>query len=375
MVAYCFWALLPGLRAKISARIAGGFVWGAIFILCVAILPLRKIREQAMNRAIAAQEKYDADLASVPAGSPLWAWTPFLESRNNVRQEDLLGTIREFDRRQTDAEIMLERGDFPLSYLGRMDLTPTPALRDKARALLRKRVEPLVQKNPESRSYADIAVPVSQAADAMEWLSGYDCAVDAESVAWENMTKGYKGSDWDIHHLVEARDPKNLGRIVRNYPVRFSMLTPKAHLKAWLSFADKKEFHDQALAGARKLDHRTADAVEMVNGDEFAGRQVLGNLSALDLEATPALCASAQAALHRYLVRIHDPKADDARPYSELLERMGRSYQFSEYIWLASHGCDADAALSEVEDLIRAYQNSPARAAMLAKLASLHRNK
>jgi hypothetical protein len=28
VVAYCFWALLPGMRAKISARIAGGVIWG-----------------------------------------------------------------------------------------------------------------------------------------------------------------------------------------------------------------------------------------------------------------------------------------------------------------------------------------------------------
>jgi hypothetical protein len=126
-------------------------------------------------------------------------------------------------------------------------------------------------------------------------------------------------------------------------------------------------------AGARKLDHRTADAVEMLNGDEYSGWAVLGYLEGLELEATPALCASAQAALHRYLVRIHHPKADDSRPYSELLQRMGRSDRFSEYIWLASHSCDADASLSEAEDLISAYQDSPARAEMLAKLASLHR--
>jgi hypothetical protein len=375
VVAYCLWALLPWMRVKIPARVAGGVIWGTILVLCFAILPLQKIREHADDRVAAAREKLDADYAALPTNAPLWDLVPFIDDPNTTKQSEVLERIRALERRQSDAELMLDRGDFPLSYIGRFDLTPSPALCDKARALLRKRLEPLVLKEPSTKPYSVIAKRVMNAADAMEWLVGYDCSVDAESLAWENMTKAYQGSDWDIHRLAEARDPQNLGRIVRNDPARFSMLTPRAHLKAWLSFADKKEFHDQALAGARKLDHRTADAVEMLNGDEYAGWKVLGNLEVLDLEATPALCASAEGALHKYLMKIHHPEADDLRPYSELLERMGRSYQFSEYVWLASHGCDADAALSEAEELIHSYQDSPARAAMLAKLAQQHRKK
>ena len=39
--------------------------------------------------------------------------------------------------------------------------------------------------------------------------------------------------------------------------------------------------------------------------------------------------------------------------------------------WLASHGCDAGAAVEEAEELVRAYQDSPERAAMLANFARL----
>ena len=42
-------------------------------------------------------------------------------------------------------------------------------------------------------------------------------------------------------------------------------------------------------------------------------------------------------------------------------------------VWLAGHGCDAEAELSEAEAVIRTYQDSPARVAMLATLARLHR--
>jgi hypothetical protein len=242
IVAYCFWALLPGMRAKITAALAGGIVWGATLLLCVAIVPLMQMRERDNAQATAAREKNAADYASLPANAPLWDLAPFLETRNSTMQNGVLDRIRALDRRQSDAELMLERGDFPIGLLGRMDLTPTPALCDKARALLRKRVEPLGLKTPNSKPYAAIAEPVTDAVAAMEWLVGYDCSCDAESLAWETMTKGYQGSNWDIHRLGEVRDPKNLGRMLREHPERFSMLTPKAHLRAWLGFADKKSF-------------------------------------------------------------------------------------------------------------------------------------
>jgi hypothetical protein len=374
VVAYCFWALLPGLRARIPATLASATIWGLVFVACAAIVPFDKIRKAADDADAAVIEKYFADYAKLPADAPLWDWVPFFNTRNSTQVNEILERIKKLDRRQSDAELMLDRGDFPLGFIGRLDLTPTPALCDKARALLRKRVEPLVLATPDSKPYSDIAGAVEEAATAMEWLVGYDCDASAESLVWENMTKNYRGSNWDIHRLVEVRDPKQLGHIVRNYPERFSQLTPKAHLRAWLSFEGKKEYHDQALAGARKLDHRTADAVEMLkSGGEGDPWTVLRLLTVLDLEATPALCNAALWELHKELARIHRPKPEEPMRYTELLDRLGTGDQFGALIWLASHGCDAEAGLSEAEDLIRTYQTSPASAAMLAKLAALHR--
>jgi hypothetical protein len=211
----------------------------------------------------------------------------------------------------------------------------------------------------------------------MEWLVGYDCFCDAESLAWETMTKGYQGSNWDNHRLGDVRDPKNLGRMLREHPERFSMLTPKAHLKAWLGFADKKEFHDQALAGARKLDHRTADAVEMLNDkyDISAPWKVLKYLPVLDLETAAPLCGAALAQVHGEFAKTHRPKADDPRPYSELLQRLGAYEPLTALVWLAGHGCDAERELSEAEALIQTYQASPSQGLMLGRLEQLHRKK
>lgn len=373
IVAFCFWALMPPMHARVPARLAGGIVWGAVLAFCLSIWPMSEMRESALDKESAIRAKYDADFASLPANSPLWDLTPFLSTRNDTKRAEVLERIRKLDKRQSEAELMLDRGDFPLLYLGSFDLDPTPALCGKARSLLRKRVEPLVLKSPNSKPYADIAGPVADAVAAMNWLVGYECSCDAESLAWESMAKNYRDTNFDVYRLAEIRDPKNLGRIVCEHPERFSMLTPRAHLKAWLRFAGEKNLREQALAGARKLDHRIADAVEMLRESDHEARTVMQYLPALDLAATPQLCAAGQKAIHDQLDRVYRPRADDPRPYSELLDRLGLGEQLPALKWLASHGCDAGAELSEAETLVRSYQDSPARAAMLASLAQLRR--
>ncbi|MGH6664809.1 MAG: hypothetical protein ACREB2_07885 [Pseudolabrys sp.] len=375
VLAFCLWALFPSLGALIPARLAGGFTWGITLLLCLAIFPLQHIRQNAVDRIAAAYQKYQEDYAKLAADAPLWDWVPFLDTRNVSQRDDILKRMQKLARRQSEAELMLERGDFPLQILGSLDLTPTPAICDKARALLRKQVEPLVLKSPNSKPYKDVAVQVSDALTAMKWLVGYSCDVDAESTAWETMAKGYRDTNYDVYELAELRDPKNHGRILRTAPERFSMLTPQAHLTAWLSFAEKPEYRDQALAGARRLDHRTADAVEMLNDkiDISAPWKVLQYMPALDLETPPPLCKTALNQVYGEVMKVYRPKADDPRPYSELLRRLGAYEPLTALVWLAGHGCEAEPELSEAEELVRTYQDSPARAAMLATLDRLHR--
>jgi hypothetical protein len=374
-MAFDIWALFPSLRRIIPARWAGGVVWGAVLLLCLSIFAFQHVRQSAIDQIDAANEKYRADLDKLPADAPLWDWLPFLDTRNATLQDDLLARMRKLPRRQSEAELMLERGDFPLQYLGSLDLTPTPAVCDRARALLARQVEPLVLKSPNSKPYADIAIQVSGALSAMRWLVGYGCDIDAQSLAWETMAKAYRDTNLDVYELAELRDPKNHGLILRQAPERFSMLTPQAHLMAWLSFADKSEFHDQALAGARKLDHRTADAVDMLNDktDISAPWKVLKYMPVLDLEMTPPLCKAALNQIDGDIVKVYRPKADDPRLYSELLQRLGAYEPLTALTWVAGHGCEAEPELSEADELVRSYQDSPARAAMLATLERLHR--
>jgi hypothetical protein len=373
IVAFCFWALLPAMHVRVPATIAGAITWGAILILCVSILPMQQMRGAAEAKVTAAREKYAVDFAKMPADSPLWEWVPFLATPDQTRVSNTLDRIRHLERRQSDAELMLDRGDFPLGHIGSFDLTPSPSLCDKARALLRRRAEELVLKDSNSKPFTDIAVPVGDAVAAMGWLIDYDCPCAAEVQTWETMAKAYRDPGYDINRLAELRDPKRLGRALYENPERFSMLTPRAHLKAWLKFAEDKTLREQALAGARKLDHRTADAIEILSKDEFGTRVLLETLPSLDLEPTPELCRAALGNLHKQFGGIYRPKADDPRSYQELLGRLGRGQQFNALRWLAAHGCDAEAELSEAEALIGAYQPSPDSGLMLGQLTRLHR--
>ena len=114
VLAFDLWALFPSLRAAVPARLAGGAVWSVTLLLCLSIFAFQQARERAIAQIFAASEKYQADLAKLPANAPLWEWAPFLDTQNYTKQSDLLAHMSKLSRRQSEAELMLERGDFPL---------------------------------------------------------------------------------------------------------------------------------------------------------------------------------------------------------------------------------------------------------------------
>ena len=106
------------------------------------------------------------------------------------------------------------------------------------------------------------------------------------------MAKAYADPSYDVHRLAELRDPKQLGRILRERPERFSMLNAQSHLRGWLKFVDEPGLQAQALAGARQAGSRSADAVDILRDkyDEENRWKLLRYLARFDLEATPPLC-------------------------------------------------------------------------------------
>lgn len=373
VVAFSFWALLPRTHARLPAIVAGGVAWGFVLLLCLSFLAMQQARDSVRAQEAAALRDYEAALARVPADAPLWALTPFLNTSNAVKQDEVLARIRARPNRQAEAETMLARGDFPLLYLGRFDLDPTPSLCEKARRQLRQRAAALTLATPQSTPFSDIAADVDGAVAALRWLIDHDCAAMPEAAAWEAMAKAYRDPRFGLYELRDLKDTTRLGRALYENPEKFSMLTPRAHLKAWLKFADDKDRRAQVLEGAARLDHRTADAVEIFGTDDFIVRVLTENIARLDLEPTPALCRAGLENLRQQFAAIDRPKGDDPRPYDELIGRLGRGDQFGALIWFASHGCNAGPALEEAAALIRAYQPSPEARLTLGRIEALQK--
>jgi hypothetical protein len=383
IVFYCLWALIAPLRAAVPAHVMGILVWGCVGLLCLAIWPLSAIRDGVNQREAARIEDWQKKFDATSADAPLWQWTPFLNSEVYLVSQASRETIRNLPRRQADAETMLDRDEFPLGQLSQFDLDPTPALCEKARASLTRRAATLKPAQGQTLNYSQIANEVGAAHEAMNWLVGFACPCDQEALAWEALARAYGAEDYQIADLAKLRDPKEFGRILYNYPPRFSMLTPKATLHAWLNFAEgpggigKAPNAAEALAGARKLDHRTTDAVVWLN-DPYAKTDrflLLHFLPDLDLEPTSALCAAALAAVHEDILQAYRPTVDNPLPYWELLERLGGGQPLNTLQWVAAHGCDADAELAAAESLVRGYGDSADRKAMLESLAALHRKR
>jgi len=348
-----------------------------VLALSLSVVVMQSARDAVLQKKEAALAAWRAEVDATPADARLRRWTALL-GRGFYEEDRVVDKIRKLDRRQADAEAMLKRGDFPLADLNRFDLdpAPAPAVCAGAKAELQAEVAPLVAAKPQARPYADVADKVDAAVAAMSWLVGYGCATDAESLAWQTMAEGYRDPSWSIHELANLRDPKALGRTLRDSPEKFLQLSPQARLWAWLSFADRPETHDAAIAGARQAPGRTDDAAQMLEDTNWGpGIYVLvAAIPSLDLDATPRLCAAELAQVRDDdLDKVYRPTVDDPRPYSELLERLGAGEPLTALQWLAGHGCDAEAELGEAEQVVRAYQDSPERRAMLASLATLHR--
>ncbi len=157
----------------------------------------------------------------------------------------------------------------------------------------------------QTHAYSEVADEAGMAREGMKWPVGLGCATEAESRAWEVLMRAFVAADF-----AKLRDPAELGSVFNNDPPRFSMLTPNASLRAWLSFADDNNPHAaEALEGARKLSHRTSDAVAWLSHpNSNADRAFLmRHLLQLDLEATPELCRAG-------LARVEDEFESAYRP-------------------------------------------------------------
>jgi hypothetical protein len=72
MVAYTFWALLPGIHVRVPAIYAGTVAWGSVLLLCIALVPFQQMRGAVGDQMEAARAKAAADFAKLAEDAPLW---------------------------------------------------------------------------------------------------------------------------------------------------------------------------------------------------------------------------------------------------------------------------------------------------------------
>jgi lipoprotein NlpI len=145
---------------------------------------------------------------------------------------------------------------------------------------------------------------------------------------------------------------------------RFHKLTPDSPLWEWTPFFGKdSELDAQAIAGAKALTHRQADAEEAL-------RRGLGfplvEYVRLDLSATPAFCIAANDFLRREAEAHRAPNPDTE--YSAIVLPIVEANDMGAIEWLTKN-CDIDDAIAQIRETVGSYKDGRSRDATLALIA------
>jgi lipoprotein NlpI len=172
-------------------------------------------------------------------------------------------------------------------------------------------------------------------------------------------------------HVIEAQEAAEAERQAaieaekqRVNLERYEKLTADSPLWDYAAFfANDNPLRDRALAAARTLSHKQADAEEALRRD--MGFPLL-EYSPLDLERTPTFCTEANGFLTRDQATRHAPNADaefsdEAQPFTD-------PDDISVIEWLTSR-CDIDGAVQQIRDAVGSYKQTGSRDAYLGVLA------
>lgn len=379
------WAFCAPIRTRLPDRFVLPAAFNLLALLCLGAIALQAETSNAAEQEAARRRAFDQRLATFGPHTPLARWLDMIEEAglNAEESEKVIAGIRGLARRQTDAEAMLDRDRFPIRDLWRYDLQVTPVFCEKARASLRRMAATVPETGPGGVSYDDISGRVDAAASAIEWLARHDCDASDAARAWARAMgptpPGQEGRDPRYNaperfRIQTLTDPAEVRRIADNNPASAALLNPRSHLRAWLRFLSDATLHDQILAGARALDHRTADLVEILNDPMEAGMKDwdVSLIPDLNPDATPALCASALVVIDQQMPLLVIPPRDEPRPVRDLMWGAGGRI-LPALIWLAAHGCDTGDRIADAEEIVSGYQESPDRAALLARLTAVKR--
>jgi hypothetical protein len=181
ILAYIAWLLRPGWSGAVSANLAAGIVWGAIFAL--SIVPVSKDfsvsnREQKRQDARARPAKeHVAQLQRLPADAPVKDLMEFVAFEETVK--DAKQRILSANNKDAQLAQLVNRGDErTFAWLTALDVTPTPAICDCVRNFLKSRIAEAKRTNGLSVSGLDLQLPT------LKWAAKNKCPMQEELSAY-----------------------------------------------------------------------------------------------------------------------------------------------------------------------------------------------
>lgn len=210
LILYAAWGFFPGMRGRIPALWANLGIALPLLALSVAAWVAKApsdaaaaTRKQAQMRAFAEAQRHDetlvAEIKALPADSPLAAFLPYTELRQQgtvSSQVDVRGAalarMSKLPNRQVDAETLLNQSDTRvLRNMADLDLQMTPGLCAGARKSLNRAAEELKPHAPTTDFEESALDPYTI---NIRWLLENKCDCKAEVEGLEQTIRLYPDS-------------------------------------------------------------------------------------------------------------------------------------------------------------------------------------
>ena len=172
--------------------------------------------------------------------------------------------------------------------------------------------------------------------------------------------------DAEMRATYEAAAEAEEDSVAQALDSQFNSLTSGTPLRDWLAFATAgNDMRERTLEGIRALPNRQVEA-EALRGDDLA--MLMYELRNLGLEATPALCRSANEFLMEHAESFRGKAATTAR--YEIEGSAIEKYLFAMQ-WLSANRCDIGPALDRYDGIVRLFPAGSDREQFLTRLSLL----
>jgi hypothetical protein len=211
IIGLALWTALPSVRGLAPASVAGGIALGGLALLSIAPWPLLRARGQERRagpgelQTIRAARRarwresdraaHQADFDAIEHDAPLYAWLPFTEPGDPLRDR-ALAAIRRLPERQRELEEMVRAGnEAAVREVPALATEATSALCDAAREAVVFHARRTRPGSPEEAAhYARYARDVEYYMPTVEWLIARGCPLGDGLAELETTARAYDDS-------------------------------------------------------------------------------------------------------------------------------------------------------------------------------------